>query len=150
MADHQHVRAALPLGLSYGLKLNASRDFLLTAVLTASVVSFFSTPFFGHLSDRVGRKRMYMLGAALVGIYGFVYFGLLDSAVPACVAPACCGSYRRPVLAPHEGVLRSILAGTLARRRRRSCAPSPSGYVTNDRGAWCSRQPSAGRHERRE
>jgi MFS family permease len=34
--------------------LGVSRDLLLIAVLTASVVSFFSIPFSGHLSDRIG------------------------------------------------------------------------------------------------
>jgi len=43
---------------SYGIKnLQVSRDFLLTAVLVASVLSFFCIPFFGHLSDRIGRKK---------------------------------------------------------------------------------------------
>jgi metabolite-proton symporter len=68
---------------SYGTNtLKASQDFLLMAVLAASVLSFFTIPFCGHMSDRIGRKRMYMLGAAAIGIFGFVYFGLLDPANP--------------------------------------------------------------------
>jgi MFS family permease len=59
--------------------LNLHRDFLLTAVLSAATLSFVSIPCFGHLSDQVGRKRIYMLGAALTGIYGFVYFHLLNT-----------------------------------------------------------------------
>src|SRR5436305_3318505 len=65
---------------AYGVKsLQVTRDFLLTAVLAASVLSFFSIPFFGYLSDRIGRKNMYMLGAVVTGVFGFVYFGMLDS-----------------------------------------------------------------------
>jgi metabolite-proton symporter len=68
---------------SYGTTtLKASQNFLLTAVLAASVLSFFTIPFCGHLSDRIGRKRMYMLGAAVMGIFGFIYFGQLDPANP--------------------------------------------------------------------
>jgi MFS family permease len=67
---------------TYGITvLHVSRDFLLTAVLVASVVSFFSIPFFGHLSDRIGRKKMYMIGALVTGIFGFVYFGLLNTGI---------------------------------------------------------------------
>ena len=62
--------------------LHSSRDLILVAVLTASVISFFTIPFCGYLSDRIGRKRMYMLGAAVTGVFGFVYFFLLDTASP--------------------------------------------------------------------
>jgi MFS family permease len=62
--------------------LHTSRDLLLIAVLTASVLSFFTIPYAGHLSDRIGRKRMYLLGAATMGVFGFVYFALLDTMVP--------------------------------------------------------------------
>src|SRR5262249_25909731 len=41
--------------------------------------SFFSIPYFGHLSDRIGRKKMYMIGTATVGVFGFIYFGMLDT-----------------------------------------------------------------------
>ena len=34
-----------------------------------SLLSFISIPFFGHLSDRFGRKRVYMLGAVVTGAY---------------------------------------------------------------------------------
>jgi metabolite-proton symporter len=65
---------------AYGVgTLKVTRDFLLVAVLVASVLSFFSIPFFGHVSDLIGRKKMYMIGAATVGVFGFIYFGLLNT-----------------------------------------------------------------------
>ncbi|MCK1343675.1 MULTISPECIES: MFS transporter [Bradyrhizobium] len=65
---------------SYGIgTLHVSRDFLLTAVLSASVLSFVSIPLCGHISDQIGRKNMYMLGAAVTGIFGFVYFVMLNT-----------------------------------------------------------------------
>ncbi len=62
--------------------LHSSRDLLLIAVLTASVVSFFTIPIAGYLSDRIGRRRMYMIGAVVTGIFGFVYFAMLDTMMP--------------------------------------------------------------------
>ena len=66
--------------------LHLNRDFLLKAVLGAAMLSFVAIPLFGHLSDRYGRKRVYMLGAALTGVWGFAYFALLDTKVAALVA----------------------------------------------------------------
>ncbi len=65
--------------------LGVSRDLILTAVLAASVVSFFTIPFSGYVSDRIGRKRMYLLGAATVGVFAFLYFWLLNTAVPGLI-----------------------------------------------------------------
>jgi len=59
--------------------LKVERDFVLTAVLAASVLSFVTIPLFGHISDRFGRKRTYMLGAAATGVFGFIYFALLNT-----------------------------------------------------------------------
>jgi len=65
---------------AYGTSaLKQDKDFLLIAVLAASVLSFFTIPFCGFLSDRIGRKRMYLLGAATMGVFGFIYFALLDT-----------------------------------------------------------------------
>ena len=68
---------------SYGTTaLSVSKDFLLTAVLAASVVSFFTIPLAGHWSDRIGRKKMYLIGAALISVFGFAYFRMLDTMIP--------------------------------------------------------------------
>jgi MFS family permease len=65
---------------SYGVgTLKVSRDFLLVAVLAAAVISFVSIPLYGHISDVIGRKNMYLIGAATCGVFGFIYFGMLNT-----------------------------------------------------------------------
>jgi MFS family permease len=69
---------------TYGtVVLTLSRDFLLTALIVCTALGFLWVPIAGHLSDRIGRRRMYMIGACFSGLFGFVYFGLLDTRSPA-------------------------------------------------------------------
>ena len=106
---------------SYGTTaLKESKDFLLIAVLAASVLSFFTIPFCGHLSDRIGRKRMYLLGAAVMGVFGFVYFGMLDTANPVWIFLAIVLS-----LIPHDmmyGPQAALIAESFTGRLRYSGA----------------------------
>jgi metabolite-proton symporter len=100
--------------------LQASRDFVLTAVLAASALSFFTIPLFGHLSDRFGRKRVYLIGAAATGVFGFVYFALLDTMVPAWIFLAIAVS-----LMPHDimyGPQAALIAESFTGRLRYSGA----------------------------
>lgn len=48
-------------------------------------MSFISIPLSGHISDRIGRKKMYLIGAATVGVFGFLYFAMVDTAIPSLV-----------------------------------------------------------------
>src|SRR5213078_2500298 len=71
---------------SYGIEtLHVSRNFLLTAVMSAAVLSFVSIPLFGHISDRIGRKNMYMIGAVATGIFGFIYFAMVNTGSEAII-----------------------------------------------------------------
>ncbi len=65
--------------------LKMSREFVLTAVLAASLLSFVSIPLSGHISDLIGRRKMYLIGAAVTGLFGFLYFGLLDTHLSAAI-----------------------------------------------------------------
>ena len=66
--------------LAYGTtQLGLPRSMLLNAVLFACVVALFTIPFFGWLSDKIGRRTVYMMGAVFVAIYGFVFFYLLQT-----------------------------------------------------------------------
>ena len=100
--------------------LKMSRDLVLSAVLVASCVSFVTIPLSGHISDRIGRRKMYLIGAAVTGVYGFVYFGMLDSGAPALVFIAIVLS-----LIPHDmmyGPQAALIAEAFTPRLRYSGA----------------------------
>jgi metabolite-proton symporter len=60
-------------------ELGLTRGTALNAVLIGSAVQFAVIPVFGALSDRVGRRVLYLIGAVGVGTWGFVFFALLDT-----------------------------------------------------------------------
>ena len=60
--------------------LDAPRSLALTGVFLGSTVQFLLTPLIGALSDRVGRRLLYLIGAAGTGIWGgLIFFPLVDT-----------------------------------------------------------------------
>ena len=73
----------------YGSReLGLGREFVLNAVLIAALVSCFTVPFFGHLSDKFGRRRTYLIGAIAMMFFAFPYFALLNTREPIFVIGA--------------------------------------------------------------
>jgi MFS family permease len=86
MAEQAPAYIYLAFVFAYGTQiLHVSRDFLLTSLIAAGIVSFATIPLAGHLSDRIGRRRMYIIGAVATGIFGFIYFAMLNTTVPALI-----------------------------------------------------------------
>ena len=86
MAEQAPAYIYLAFVFAYGTQvLHVSRDFLLTSLIAAGIVSFATIPLAGHLSDRIGRRRMYIIGAIATGIFGFIYFAMLNTTVPALI-----------------------------------------------------------------
>ncbi|WP_030920821.1 MFS transporter [Streptomyces sp. NRRL B-24720] len=56
-----------------------SKQTALNAVLIASAIHFAVIPVWGALSDRFGRKPIYLIGAVGVGLWMFPFFALIDS-----------------------------------------------------------------------
>ena len=56
-----------------------SRSLALNALLIGAAVQFFASPGFALLSDRIGRRPVYALGAFGLAAWCFVMFGLLGS-----------------------------------------------------------------------
>ena len=71
---------------TYGLQVvHLSRDFILLALLIGSFMQFFTIPLWGFLSDRLGRKRVYIFGAIATGLFAFAYFAMFNTAIPALI-----------------------------------------------------------------
>jgi MFS family permease len=66
-------------------KLGMSRALALTAVLIGAGVHAVSIPLLAALSDRIGRRVVYGLGAVASIIGSFVLFGLLDTKSPTII-----------------------------------------------------------------
>jgi MFS family permease len=82
------------------------------------LLSFVSIPFFGHLSDRIGRKNMYMIGAVVTGVFGFIYFAMLNTGSAAIIFVAVILS-----LVPHDmmyGPQAALIAESFTGRLRYS------------------------------
>ncbi|GAA1398166.1 MFS transporter [Pseudonocardia kongjuensis] len=54
-------------------------SFVLGAVLIGAAVHLVTIPVWGAISDRVGRKPVYLFGAVGVGLWAFVFFYLIDT-----------------------------------------------------------------------
>ncbi len=66
--------------LSYGTdRLGLAKSTLLNGVLVGSAVQFVAIPCFGALSDRVGRRPVYLGGAVFLALFAFPFFWMVDS-----------------------------------------------------------------------
>jgi MFS family permease len=100
--------------------LHASRDLLLAGVLAATLLSAITIPLSGHVSDLIGRKKMYIIGCATMAVFGFIYFALLHTGAPALIFLAIVLS-----LIPHDmqyGPQAALIAESFTPRLRYSGA----------------------------
>jgi metabolite-proton symporter len=62
-----------------------ARGDILAGVLLASALQLFFIPAFAALSDRLGRRPVYLAGALSLGLFAFPFFWLVDSGVPSLI-----------------------------------------------------------------
>jgi MFS family permease len=65
--------------------LGASRNLLLTGLIVATALGFCWAPIAGALSDKIGRRQMYIIGCVFVAAFTFAYFLMLDTKVPSLI-----------------------------------------------------------------
>ena len=78
--------------LSYGTsQLQVPRGVMLSAVLVGALVWFALIPVYAGLSDRIGRRRVYLIGSWSLLVWSLVYFPLLDTRAPVLIVLAVIG-----------------------------------------------------------
>lgn len=66
--------------LTYGTEvMDMSRTTILTLVLLINVVTIVAIPVFGALSDRISRKRIFIVGALAMAVFSPLWFLLLET-----------------------------------------------------------------------
>jgi MFS transporter, MHS family, shikimate and dehydroshikimate transport protein len=75
--------------LSYGTaQLGLPRGAMLQALLISAAVQLFALPAFALLSDRIGRRPVYLGGALFIAAFAFPLFWMLDTREPWVIALA--------------------------------------------------------------
>ncbi|VVJ18418.1 Uncharacterized MFS-type transporter [Amycolatopsis camponoti] len=85
LAENGSSYIFLVFSLAYGKHIGVGNGLLLTGIIVANVVEGASMVGFGALSDRIGRRPVYMAGAATLVVVAFPFFWLLDTGTPALV-----------------------------------------------------------------
>lgn len=107
--------------LTYTIQyLHQPQGQIFTFQLLTSVLGVFAYLLFGHLSDVIGRKRMYVIGVITLMLYAFPYFLLLDSRQPLLIFIAIALSF--PIVAMQLSPLGAIVAEAFTGRWRYSGA----------------------------
>jgi MFS family permease len=61
--------------------LGMDRSLVLGFVMIQAIISTCAIPYFGHLSDVIGRRRITAIGCIVMLVFPFVYFGMLDTRI---------------------------------------------------------------------
>ncbi|WP_313677516.1 MFS transporter [Pantoea vagans] len=71
--------------------LQLPRPLALMATMLGAIVNAITVPMFGSLSDKWGRRPVYITGALLAVVWSFLFFVLLDSSHPVLIVLAVIG-----------------------------------------------------------
>jgi metabolite-proton symporter len=96
---------------------HVDRDIVLDGIMIASACEFIAVPAYGALTDRIGRRPVYLFGAVMTAVLAFPLFWLFDTGSTAMVTIALLLVFlcsHAPMYAP-QGAFFSELFGTSVR-----------------------------------
>jgi MFS family permease len=110
----------------------AGRSVTLTALMVAAGIGIFATVFWGGLTDRIGRRPVYLLGTAVTVLWGIPLFLVVNTGVAAVIVLAFVMSYAvcQNSLAGVQGAWFSELFATKTRTTGASLAYQLSAVVS--------------------
>lgn len=80
MAENAWFYLSATFALAYATgQLGLPRDQVLSAITAGALLSLLTMPLAGWLSDRIGQKRLYLIGVLLLALYVAPFFQLLGS-----------------------------------------------------------------------
>lgn len=69
--------------VGYGVaSLDVSFEFMMLSIMAVSVLTTIMIPVMGSLSDKIGRRKMFLIGAGAMLIYAFPYFFMVNTHEP--------------------------------------------------------------------
>jgi MFS transporter, MHS family, shikimate and dehydroshikimate transport protein len=102
--------------VSYAAQVGFSRAEALNGLIVGSVASMIGVPLFAALSDRIGRRPVYLAGALLLGLNAFLLFPLVNTGSPGLLLLAfALGMGTHAIMFGPMGALLSELFGTRTR-----------------------------------
>ena len=72
------------------IALEMETSAILSWLVVAHIVHMFAVPLVGSLTDRIGRKPIYLIGTVAAAAWGFVAFPLFDTKEPIIIILAIC------------------------------------------------------------
>ena len=74
-------------------KAEIDRQIVLNGILIGAAVELAAIPFFGALSDRIGRRPVYLFGAVMTAVLAYPLFTALDQGSPVLIALALTAAF---------------------------------------------------------
>jgi MFS family permease len=83
MSEHAPFAIFTVFMINYCMqKFHIDKQYLVNATTVASLLMCINIPLFGYLSDKIGIKRMYLVGVVLTLLWAFPYIAIMNTGFP--------------------------------------------------------------------